>query len=208
MATLGDTLYVQNMPFMNRLIDSTRPRATKRQRQIRPPPSDYDMAFFAPLPTQSLVPPSKKQSQRTTTIGRNEIDDYLDSDDLEASFASNVSLNSPPRRPSGLPESDAMDISPMPPPKSKLSSGAYGTKAVPRPLFMPTQNSRLFGSDLSNSHNANSKPVDVPPTKSATTANRKLSRAALPTEWLASHEAAPEPQSVCSDSNDRVLFKR
>ncbi|KAF5324419.1 hypothetical protein D9611_004274 [Ephemerocybe angulata] len=193
MATVRDP----DMPFMNRLLDSaSHRRASKRPRVTHPPPtSDFDMAFFAQAPTHLAPPPrnlGRKRSDRHLS-SRNEVEEYLSSSDLELSFASNVSLNSPPHRTSGLPDCEPMDISPMPPQKfAKAPSGLLATKtAAPRPRALTSNNSRLFGSDLSNSN----KLADPPSTK-GTAGNKKLARSALPTEWMAAMRPPPEPQSI------------
>ncbi|KAF7304664.1 Rhodanese domain-containing protein [Mycena kentingensis (nom. inval.)] len=107
-----------------------------------------------------------------------------DSDDLELSFASNVSLNSPPRDNVALtPESESpkpMDISPLPPPKHLGRPRAF-TSAVPR----------MFGQDRSNE----SLRLGPPPSlKSGTSSGKRTQRSALPFEWMNSApEADPEP---------------
>ncbi|KAJ3500976.1 hypothetical protein NMY22_g19077 [Coprinellus aureogranulatus] len=213
-ATVDDTFYRPANPFMDRLIDSVyRRRGHKRHRSsCNPTDTDSDgMAFFAPINSQqhlSAPPCLTRKRNEPNLASRHEVDDYLDSDDLEASFASNVSLNSPPRRSAGLPDCDAMDISPMPPPKSKALSGYKGAA---RPRALTANNSRLFGSDLSNSNNPahpTTKSTDGTEAKKAgTTTNRKLNRSALPTEWMAASEHEPEqvptqPSSPVDDAMD------
>ncbi|KAG7452671.1 uncharacterized protein BT62DRAFT_879078 [Guyanagaster necrorhizus] len=103
-------------------------------------------------------------------------DDYLSSD-LELSFASTVSLNSPPKEPVALtPESDygvPMDISPAPP---KFQP----TKAATRPrAFTSAASSRVFGSDVSN-HSSSQRGVSG----STHSGLKRTQRSALPMEWL------------------------
>ncbi|KAF8968373.1 hypothetical protein BDZ97DRAFT_1916212 [Flammula alnicola] len=144
------------------------------------------MSFFAPPSNQFLNPsaPSRKKSQRFRD------DDFLSSEDLELSFASNVSLNSPPRENISLSPSDCepMDISPAPILKSS-------SRQRPR---AHTGGARLFGSDISNSGNpllpsphlaAESLAKQAVATQSGT---KRIQRSALPTEWLAATRI-PEP---------------
>lgn len=91
----------------------------------------------------------------------NEIDDFLSSD-LELSFASTMSLNSP--APSRAPSPMAMDISPAPIQQSQ------GFLAPP---------SRHFGRNLLNSESISSMRSAQSKSKS-----KGLQRSALPTEWI------------------------
>ena len=205
-ATVDDSFYRPDNPFMDRLLDTVyRHRAHKRQRSAclsKDSTLDAMPLFATTHSRQHLAPPSnlvRKRSDRNLA-SRHDVDDYLTSDELEVSFASNVSLNSPPRRSSGLPDCEPMDISPMPPPKSK---GTSGLKGAGRPRALTSNNSRLFGSDLSNGSNPvhlTSKSTDgVEPKKAGTTTNRKLARSALPTEWMAAMlPPQPEPAQVRS----------
>lgn len=114
------------------------------------------------------------------------------STDLELSFASTVSLNSPPRNSLELaPPSDygePMDISPCPAPKAALF------KAVTRPRAF-TSAARMFGDDVSNQ--------PPPPSLSRGTSgstqsgSKRTQRSALPFEWL-SQDASPSTDiQVC-----------
>lgn len=91
----------------------------------------------------------------------NELDEFLSSD-LELSFASTMSLNSP--APSRAPSPMAMDISPAPPQQSQ------GFLAPP---------SRHFGRDLLNSDSISSMRSSGTKSKS-----KGLQRSALPTQWI------------------------
>lgn len=207
-ATVVDNaLYRRNNPFMDKLLDSVYHRRGHRRHRSAGLPYTSDrnsMALFAPATTRqhlvSTTSLSMKRSERHIA-SRNELDDYLTSDDLETSFASNVSLNSPPHRTSGLPDCEPMDISPMPPSRFKGASGFKGA-GLPR-----VSNSRLFGSDLSNSDNPahlTSKLADA--SKASTTTNKKLNRNALPLEWMATMRAPiPEPEQVCSGSTYSLI---
>lgn len=162
-----------------------------------------------------------------------EINAFLSSDvhaelELEDSFASNMSLNSPPhaRRPLRLPDSPEprdytpMDISPAPPrvfhapPAPAAQAHTYArakpdrgrdtnhtmqlplpaakTAAAPaRPRSNTGSGSRLFGTDVSNANAAGTKADDKAAEKdkssaSASGSGRRLQRAALPFEWMAS----------------------
>ncbi|KAF9566250.1 hypothetical protein CPC08DRAFT_113169 [Agrocybe pediades] len=165
------------------------------------------MASFAPPPNKFLNPPlapSRKKSQRFLPTN-DDIDEFLSSD-LEVSFASNVSLNSPPRDPISLASDCAMDISPAPAPKTQsmlLSSGQ-------RPRSY-TSNGRLFGNDLSNSHNPLLPSAQLVSGQTAKvvgatqSSSRKTQRAALPLEWLAparNVQPAQEPPSPMDDAMD------
>ncbi|TFK27380.1 tyrosine phosphatase [Coprinopsis marcescibilis] len=188
---LDDDLYLTGMPFMTRLIDSASgptKRALKRQRTHRQTISDPQMPLFA---TQFLAPAfgsTRKRDERQHQHQHpDDIDDYVSSD-LELSFASNVSLNSPPLRNALLSDCDAMDISPMPPKVATRDSAP--TKSRPRAL---TSGGRLFGSDISNNRGTllpSPKLDESKPT--GTTSNKKLQRSALPSEWMAAMHP-PEP---------------
>lgn len=135
-----------------------------------------DMAFFNPTPS-SLHAPSRK-SQRNEV--QNDIDEFLSSD-LELSFASTMSLNSPSA--SRAPSPIAMDISPALPQKSQAHL------APPAP--------RLFGRDLLN---ARPSPAS---TKSVGTSSstRGRQRAALPAQWMASGNPPTEDELSAGSFN-------
>lgn len=105
--------------------------------------------------------------------------DDLPHDELELSFASTVSLNSPPRSHADLtPDSDygvPMDISPAPP--RKLSVEKFQTR--PRASTMAA---RIFGSDVSNKEPP--KPEILQRGRSGSTHMLKhVQRPSLPTAW-------------------------
>jgi hypothetical protein len=156
------------------------------------------MTFFARSSSQFLNPPlapSRKISPRFILNNAN-VDDVLSSD-LEISFASNVSLNSPPREQVSLPsDCEPMDISPAPPvdPPSRLKSQSKRPRAF-------TSGARLFGNDISNNNPLFPSPsIVAAPTHKATgsTSAKRIQRAALPTEWL-TVISVPEPPAhqVC-----------
>ncbi|KAF8522085.1 hypothetical protein BU17DRAFT_75192 [Hysterangium stoloniferum] len=96
---------------------------------------------------------------------QNDLDDFLSSD-LELSFASTMSLNSPVGSPALSPM--AMDISPAPAQQSQEHSGHL---APPR----------LFGRDLINSDQSPQGSIGYTDTKSK---NKARQRAALPMQWM------------------------
>ncbi|TFY74382.1 hypothetical protein EWM64_g9630 [Hericium alpestre] len=160
--------------------------------------------FAAPsenIPSRFLAPPaapSRKPSQRVSGL-RDDVDDFLSSD-LELSFASTMSLNSPPREAISIAlESDIehvpMDISPAVPRTSRPSS-TLSVKPTTRPRAL-TSGARLFGRDVSN----DSLPSPVPASiKSGSSQGKRTQRSALPMEWMQyKHEQQPvehEPQET------------
>jgi M-phase inducer tyrosine phosphatase len=156
------------------------------------------MTFFARTSSQFLNPPLAPAHKISSRFIRSKdiVDDVLSSD-LEISFASNVSLNSPPREQASLPSDyEPMDISPAPPvnPPSRLKSQSKRPRAF-------TSGARLFGNDISNSNSLSPSPSIVAgPTDKATgsTSTKRTQRAALPTEWLTAI-SVPEPlaNQVC-----------
>lgn len=192
---------------MDRLVDSRQSRKKQRTKFV----SEFssEMAYFAPQSTsQFLNPPSapsRKRSQRFIRT-HNEVDDFLSSD-LEASFASTVSLYSPPHEPLALtPDSEyaePMDISPAPAPKPTASrlSGIerdYSLKPHARPRAY-TSAARLFGNDISNGLLPSPSMAPVPSLKSAgSTYSKKTQRAALPTEWLMTAPTPEQPKQAVS----------
>ncbi|KAG6841676.1 hypothetical protein C0991_008314 [Blastosporella zonata] len=156
----------------------------------------FEMAFFSRTSTsQFLAPPSAPSRKRSQiSLRRQDVDNFLSSG-LEASFASTVSLHSPPREHASLaPEeyyAEPMDISPAPPPKPIQKPGA-------RPRAF-TSAARLFGKDLSNDNGLMPSPSLAPPPSvksSGTTYAKKTQRAALPMEWLMTSDCPAPPQSA------------
>ena len=159
--------------------------------------SDYDraMAFHPSITTnpilnkQFLAPPSqpsRKTSQHTLPSARDAIDEFLSSDldlELELSFASTMSLNSPPRDSAALASEQShssytpMDISPAP-------QRILTAKPVGRPRAL-TGEPRSFGKDLSNSTESLPIMATEAKTASGTKSGKRLQRAALPLEWMA-----------------------
>jgi M-phase inducer tyrosine phosphatase len=127
------------------------------------------------------------------------VDEFLSSD-LELSFASTMSLHSPPRGTSALtPEKervDLMDISPPPNPTFTLApsaqKGETASKVKNRPRAF-TSGARTFGRDMSNG--ASPAPPPLPPmpkSGGSQASSKRTQRSALPFEWFAT---APSPEA-------------
>ncbi|KAF8917100.1 hypothetical protein CPB85DRAFT_1374416 [Mucidula mucida] len=120
-------------------------------------------------------------------------------DDLELSFSSSVSLNSPPQNPAELtPDSDygvPMDISPLPPPKS---SG----KPMTRPRAS-TMAARIFN-DVSNKEPA--KGAILQRGRSGSTSIKKIQRPGLPTEWRSGLIEPPSPMDDAMDVDTSFII--
>lgn len=168
------------------------------------------MAFFVPSSTsQFLYPPPAPSRRKSQLTARDEVDEFLSSD-LEVSFASTVSLYSPPRDPiSFTPDheyAEPMDISPAPAPPalSKLPSerslAGPDLKQHARPRAF-TSAARLFGNDISNELLPSPSLVqEVKPAGSVQ--SKKTQRSALPTEWLKLAHIPPQsapPREFSSD---------
>ncbi|ESK96919.1 m-phase inducer phosphatase 3 [Moniliophthora roreri MCA 2997] len=135
------------------------------------------------MPSQFLAAPVNliRKRSETQTRSRDDVDEFLSSD-LELSFASSVSINSPSRENLALiPDSEyaPMDISPLPPQRMlALQSIVPQPVAQKRPRAF-TSAARLF-TDVSN-RSLQPSPSIVDSTKSS---SKRTQRAALPTEWL------------------------
>jgi M-phase inducer tyrosine phosphatase len=152
------------------------------------------MSFFSRTSSQPLKLPSALAHKRSQHLPRREVEDFSASD-LEISFASTVSLNSPQKDSVPLtPDRDyaePMDISPAPLPTNPLNDpGRQKSSSRPRAY---TSGARLFGNDLSNnssSHLPSTQNVSVPfnkadPSNTSTcAADKRIQRSALPAEWL------------------------
>jgi M-phase inducer tyrosine phosphatase len=194
---------ITSMSYFNHLVATTTNDSYKKQKRIHNTDFPNDMSFFTHCSNNQflnpLLAPSRKKSQRFLT---DDVDEFLSSD-LEISFASNVSLNSPPRdHPSLPPDCEPMDISPAPVIKhisSGLDMKEFSKPQRPRAF---TSGARLFGSDLSNSINPllPSPPLreESPKVAGNTQSNAKrIQRSALPTEWLAVSRPEPHAPAVC-----------
>ncbi|KAI0350088.1 hypothetical protein OH77DRAFT_1102259 [Trametes cingulata] len=167
-----------------------------------------------------------KGSKRDAPV-RNEMEDFLapanDADlDLELSFASTMSLNSPVRASQPLtPESEnpdhvPMDISPAPPRMLQPSATQANIQPVqPKPFVgrprAATSAARLFGRDMSNGTDSTSQ-FSVSKSGTGTSSGKRLQRAALPTEWLSTSRPQPrqdenafsQPLDIPSSPSDRM----
>jgi len=148
-----------------------------------------DMTFFSTLSSASsqyLSAPialSHKRSQQLKS--RDDVEEFLSSD-LELSFASTMSLNSPSRDYVDLAnesmQDEPMDISPAPP-RNIQKENERSSRPLTRPRAF-TSAARMFGQDMSNGSQNNNSSFD---TKSGTSSGAKrIQRSALPTEWLSS----------------------
>ena len=167
------------MLFLDRLIETA--RTSYKRCSFIDSDLETEMSFFNP--SDHLAPPSalsRKRSQFFSKPPRQDVDDFLSSD-LEVSFASTVSLHSPPRRNAALPEekpspAESMDISPAPGRPRAYTSGA-----------------RLFGSNIGNtldpSPHVASKSSKVP---SIQLNGKHTQRSGLPLTWT-QVSASPNP---------------
>jgi M-phase inducer tyrosine phosphatase len=183
--------------FLDLPIESDQPR--KRQKRDCTTDLSSEMAFFAPSSSsQFLQPPSAPSRKKIHLELRDEFDEFLSSD-LEVSFASTVSLHSPPHDSISLTHdhdyAEPMDISPAPAPKpkiSKLPSGTSSGNPSLKPHSRPrafTSAARLFGNDISNGPKPSFTIVQEPK-PAGSIQSKKTQRSVLPTEWL---KLKPEP---------------
>lgn len=155
-----------------------------------------------------------KSSKRDVST-RNDVQEFLappqDVDlDLELSFASTMSLNSPVRVSQPLtPESEnpdhvPMDISPAPPRMLQPSTTqeAFHPKPSQSKPFVgrpraATSAARLFGRDMSNGTESTPQ-LSVSKSGTGTSSSKRLQRAALPTEWLSTSRTQPHDENAYS----------
>ncbi|KAH7889241.1 hypothetical protein F5I97DRAFT_1923807 [Phlebopus sp. FC_14] len=175
--------------FMKRLTDyhaKKKPKTHHHQEYSYVP---SEMTFFSTLSSASSqyisapLAPSRKRSQPPKP--RDDIDEFLSSD-LELSFASTMSLNSPSRDYVNLdPESvqdEPMDISPAPV-KIVQKENDRTSRPANRPRAF-TSAARMFGQDMSNGNISNDTPSSD--AKSGTQSIlKRTQRSALPSEWMA-----------------------
>jgi M-phase inducer tyrosine phosphatase len=148
-----------------------------------------EMAFFAQSSSStqflSAPPVLSNMASMHHQHPRDDVDDFLSSD-LELSFASTVSLNSPPRHTMSLitanEECEPMDISPAPPLKSVFTRPPAEVQA-PKPLRPRafTSAARTFGADLAN----RLTPSPSESKSNSISQQKRTQRAALPLEWMA-----------------------
>lgn len=142
------------------------------------------MAFFAPF---------ARSFSKATKPSQAELENYLQTEDLEHSFASTMSLNSPPHSPNMptgqlLPPGgyahghSPMDISPCPPSKAYLGVPGSG---------------RHFGREIVNSLS----PSPMLPGDATRSSGRGRQRSALPSQWL---QPSPECKPKASTASTLV----
>ncbi|KAF9646845.1 hypothetical protein BDM02DRAFT_3188462 [Thelephora ganbajun] len=137
-----------------------------------------------------LQVPSLPTRKASSPVPNESFDDI--SDDLELSFASNMSLNptTTEDRDNRIASPVPMDISPA------LPTRVAPSKFTTRPRAF-TSSARLFGRDVSNE---NLQPPSISSgAGTGTTSGKKLQRAALPFEWMA--PSRPEQTLDTTDSS-------
>ncbi|EGO20996.1 hypothetical protein SERLADRAFT_363175 [Serpula lacrymans var. lacrymans S7.9] len=162
------------------------------------------MAFFtiSSSSTQYLQAPPALSRKRTQQLQRprDDVDEFLSSD-LELSFASTMSLNSPPRDTIALSSDhgrdEPMDISPAPP---KILVPAKETGRLGRPRAF-TSAARMFGRDMSNGVAPSEPPTSTLKSGSSQSNAKRIQRSALPTEWF-----APESMKVSESKTDENMY--
>jgi len=156
----------------------------------------YEMPFFASSTANSQYPmappaaPSCKRSQPFPRL-RDDVDEFLSSD-LELSFASTMSLHSPPRGTSALTldkeRVDLMDISPRPNPAFTLAPSGQRDESASKLKNRPrafTSGARTFGRDMSNGTSPAPALPPMPKSGGSQASSKRTQRSALPFEWLA-----------------------
>ena len=164
-------------------VPPVRQTSSRPQNTVVHPSSSYLLTSAMPSLFQShtasrfLQVPSLPARRTSAPIPNESFDDI--SDDLELSFASNMSLNptTSEERDNHIASPVPMDISPAPP--TRVASLKF--PARPRAF---TSSARLFGRDVSNENTQPSPSVNSG-TGSGATSGKKLQRAALPFEWMA-----------------------
>ncbi|KAI0806978.1 hypothetical protein C8Q74DRAFT_1187339 [Fomes fomentarius] len=173
--------------------------------------------FNSHLPVPSFFGGKKRDApaRNENSVSSNVSDVDLD---LELSFASNMSLNSPARDSQSLtpeenPNHVPMDISPAP---ARFEPVTTQQSSIPKPFMgrprAATSAARLFGRDVSNGHDSSSPnpPFSIAKSGTGTSNGKRLQRAALPTEWLATSPAPADensfsqPLDIPSSPSDRM----
>jgi hypothetical protein len=166
----------------------------KRPQPFHLLPSAMPSLFPTHTASRFLQVPSLPTRKASSPVPNESFDDI--SDDLELSFASNMSLNptATDERDNHLASPVPMDISPAPPTR------VAPLKLTVRPRAF-TSSARLFGRDVSNE---NLQPPSSISSGTGTTSGKKLQRAALPFEWM----APPRPEQTLDtvDSSQMVCF--
>lgn len=174
-------------------------RPSRQQKRDQPfclLPSAMPSLFPSHTATRFLQVPSLPTRKASTHVPNGGFDNI--SDDLELSFASNMSLNPTiaDERDNHVASPVPMDISPAP------ATRVAPSKFVARPRAF-TSSARLFGRDVSN-ENPQPPPSIGSGTGSGTTSGKKLQRAALPFEWMA--PSRQEQTFDTTDSSQMVYF--
>lgn len=152
------------------------------------------MNFFSTISSASsqyLSAPIRKRSEHLKP--RDDLDEFLSSD-LELSFASTMSLNSPPRDYVDITQDDAMDISPMPSHVPRKEPVQF-SKPTTRPRAY-TSGARMFGQELSNNGISNDSASNS--TSGTQSGSKRTQRTALPVEWFS---AKPMERTQTLDEN-------
>lgn len=124
-------------------------------------------------------------------------DDVTVEDDLGASFANNMSLNSPPHAPVPLPEEDdnreyvPMDISPAP--QRVFAPPPAQEPPKTRSRLTRTASQRSFGRDVSNTDKESG---------GKSSGGKRLARSALPAEWLSTPKEEDKQPTMDEDSGE------
>lgn len=185
-----------SLAFMKHLTDRRLNKRFKRDHEYSKPQAMNFFSTFSSASSQYLSAPLAPIRQRSQNLKpRDDLDEFLSSD-LEHSFASTMSLNSPSRDYVNISQDDAMDISPMPSHVSRKESVQF-SKPTTRPRAY-TSGARMFGQDLSNNSISNNSISDL---KSGTRSGSKCTQhTALPVEWF--HAKPLE----CAQTSDDNLF--
>ncbi|KAJ7219124.1 hypothetical protein GGX14DRAFT_355576 [Mycena pura] len=146
------------------------------------------MPLFAQTTQFLNAPPMHLHARHDRLEPCHDVDDS--SSDLELSFASNVSLHSPPRNNIPLTSESEypkpMDVSPAPPvPSIKLF-------ARPRAF---TSGPRMFGQDRSNESIRTGPPPSLS-SGSTHSSGKRIQRSALPAEWFVAPAHTPEEPAL------------
>lgn len=196
------------MPNYRRRLDFHHPH----KKHKRYPQFELDkMALFAPSTTSTSTQylsappaaPSRKRSQRFHRP-RDDVDEFLSSD-LELSFASTMSLHSPPHATNVLtPDTERIDLMDISPPANPVFTLAPSKKEdALKPKSRPrafTSGARIFGRDMSNAASPAPQAPSIPKSGGSQSQNKRTQRSALPFEWL-----AQSPQ-VSEDKKSENLF--
>lgn len=176
------------------LVQQRHIRQPNRDQQFHLLPSAMPSLFPSHATSRFLQVPSLPTRKASSPVPNESFHDI--SDDLELSFASNMSLNptTTEERDSHVASPVPMDISPAPPTR------VAPPKFITRPRAF-TSSDRLFGRDVSNE---NLRPPSSISSGTGTTSGKKLQRAALPFEWMAS--SRPEQTLDATDSSQMVCY--